>query len=270
MIGAVVFELVAENDERVSEAQGRLLHAALFALVEEMDPGLASRLHDGMNVKPFSVAPLDLPPDAPKAGRDRLLRSGDVVYWRVAALDEAVLRTLLAVPEGSVVRVGRLRLILRRVIADSRERNDVGVLDEAELIGACLSEESVRTIEFRFLTPVAFRVDDSDYPLPVPGLVFSSLADKWTAAELPASIDRNEIRADAERVRPNTWRGETRRVSFGRDRSVTGFVGRFSYDVSALPMEARQVFLLLAQFAVFSGVGRLTAQGLGQTRTTYR
>lgn len=270
MIGAVVFELVAENDERVSDAQGRLLHGAIFALLEETDPGLAFRLHDGTNVKPFSIAPLELPPGAPKVGRDRLLRAGDVVYWRIAALDETVLRALLAVSKGSVVRVGRLRLILRRVIADSGERPDVGVLDEMELIGACLAEESVRSIELRFLTPVAFRVDDSDYPLPIPALVFSSLADKWTAAELPAAIDRNEIRADAERVRPVSWRGETRRVFFGRDRGVTGFVGRFAYDLSALPIEARQVFLLLAQFAVFSGVGRLTGQGLGQTRTTYR
>ena len=154
MIGAVVFELVADNDERVSDAQGRLLHGAFFALLEETDPGLAFRLHDGTNVKPFSIAPLELPLGAPKVGRDRLLRAGDVVYWRIAALDETVLRALLAVTKGSVVRVGRLRLILRRVIADSGERPDVGVLDEMELIGACLAEESVRSIELRFLTPV--------------------------------------------------------------------------------------------------------------------
>ena len=270
MIGAVVFELSAENGERVSDAQGRLLHGALFSLIDAVSPGLAALLHDGTTVKPFSVAPLDLPPDAPKVGRDRLVRAGDVVYWRVAALDEAVLRALLSVPPGSVVQVGRLRLALRRIVADSGERPDVGVIDEMELIGACLAEKSVRSVEFRFLTPVAFRVDDSDYPLPAPALVFSSLADKWTAAELPAAIDRNEIRADAERIYPASWRGETRRVTFGRNRSVTGFVGRFAYDLSALPIEVRQVFLLLAQFAVFSGVGRLTGQGLGQTRTTYR
>lgn len=270
MIGAVVFELVAENGERVSDAQGRLLHGALFSMLAEVDPGFASLLHDGTTVKPFSVAPLELPPDAPKVGRDRLVRAGDVVYWRVAALDEAVLRALLSVPLGSAVQVGRLRLVLRRVVADSGERSDVGVLDETELIAACLSEKSVRSVELRFLTPVSFRVDSSDYPLPTPALVFSSLADKWAAAELPASIERNEIRADAERVYPVSWKGETRRVVFGRDRSVVGFVGRFAYDLSALPMEARQVFLLLGQFAVFSGVGRLTGQGLGQTRTTYR
>lgn len=270
MIGAVVYELVAENGERVSEMQGRLLHAALFAMLEEVDSGFAALLHDGTNVKPFSVAPLELPKDAPRSGSDRLLRVGDVVYWRIAALDGAVLNALLAVPMGSVARVGRLRLRLRRIIADSDERHDVGVVDENELIGACLAVEKLRAVEFQFLTPVSFRVDESDYPLPVPALVFSSLADKWTAAELPASIDRNEIRADADRVRPHSWKGETRHVSFGRERGVTGFVGRFAYDVSALPLEARQVFLILAQFAVFSGVGRLTAQGLGQTRTTYR
>ena len=32
----------------------------------------------------------------------------------------------------------------------------------------------------------------------------------------------------------------------------------------------QRVLLLLAQFANFSGVGRLTGQGLGQTRTRYK
>lgn len=270
MIGAVVFELVAENGERVSDAQGRLLHGALFSLLNGIDRGFASLVHDGMNVKPFSVAPLELPQNAPKVGKDRLLRAGDVVYWRVAALDGAVLRALLAVPEGSAVEVGRLRLVLRRIIADSDERPDVGIIDETELIGACLAVPEVRVIEFRFLTPVAFRVGKSDWPMPTPTLVFSSLADKWTAAELPASFERNEVRADAERISPHAWKGETRHVFLGRDRGVTGFVGRFAYDISALPRDVQRAFLLLAQFAVFSGVGRLTAQGLGQTRTTYR
>ena len=270
MIGAVVYELTAENAERVSEAQGRLLHGALFSLLGEVDHGFASLVHDGMDVKPFSVAPLELPKNAPKAGTDRLLRAGDVVYWRVAALDGAVLQAMLAVPTGTVVQVGRLRLVLRRIIADSEERPDAGALDETELIGACLAVPEVRVIEFRFLTPVSFRVGTGDWPMPTPTLVFSSLADKWTAAELSASFERNEVRADAERVRPHAWRGETRRIFLGRDRGVTGCVGRFAYDVSALPRDVRRAFLLLAQFAVFSGVGRLTAQGFGQTRTTYR
>ena len=270
MIGAVVFELAAENGGQIPEAQGRLLHGAFFALMKETDPALASSLHDDMVVKPFSIAPLELSKRASKTGEGRWVQKGRYVYWRVAALNEAVFRALLAIPKKSVMRVGRLRLKLRRVIADSDKRPDVGVLDEMDLIAACLSVPFVKTVELRFLTPVAFRVNEDDYPLPVPALVFSSLADRWTAVRLPGVIDRKEIRAAAERVRLQSWQGETRRVFFGRSRSVTGFVGTFVFDLSALPADAQRVFLLLAQFAVFSGVGRLTSQGLGQTRTTYQ
>ena len=51
---------------------------------------------------------------------------------------------------------------------------------------------------------------------------------------------------------------------------MLAFSGRFSYDVTALNEEEQHALLLLAQFANFSGVGRLTGQGFGETRAMYR
>ena len=270
MIGAVVYELEAENGERVSDAQGRLLHGALFLLLKTVNPGFAALLHDGMNVKPFSSGPLELPKGTLQEGQDWILRAGDFVYWRITSLDSTLFDALLAVSPGTKIPVGRLCLVLRRIIADHDVRSDTGVIKINKLMDTCLAVPKIHTITFHFRSPVSFRVDKSDYPLPVPVLVFSSLADKWIAAEMPAVIERNEIRADAERVFPLAWRGETRRLYLGRDRGITGFVGRFSYDVSQLDVERQRIFLLLARFAEFSGVGRLTAQGMGQTRMTFR
>ena len=69
---------------------------------------------------------------------------------------------------------------------------------------------------------------------------------------------------------PLEWQGTSRRIYFGRDRGAMAFAGIFAYSLHELPDDRKRLFLMLAQFAVFSGTGRLTAQGFGQTRMEWR
>lgn len=270
MIGAVVYELRAVNGGRVPVAHGRLLHAALFALLRSYSPALAERVHNEMNLKPFTVAELELPRGCQKIGNSWQLKIGDIVYWRVTALEEAILAALISAPPGESLQVGQLTLLLDRVIADSEERSDAGVLDLQALLGACLAEPAVKSITFHFRSPVSFRSYDKDFPFPLPDLIFSSLADKWNQCATAPKIDKGDVQRMAAALLPLEWQGATRRVNFGRERSVLAFEGTFSFAMRGLAREEQRILLLLAQFAVFSGVGRLTAQGLGQTRITYR
>ena len=48
------------------------------------------------------------------------------------------------------------------------------------------------------------------------------------------------------------------------------FAGIFAYSLHELPDDMKRLFLMLAQFAAFSGTGRLTAQGFGQTQMEWR
>ncbi len=218
MIGAVVYRLRAEGAARVPVFHGRWLHGLFFKLMEEYSPELSAYVHEGLNVKPFTVSLLKGRWGKEEGGCCAVAK-GETLRWRVTALREDVLQAALHVRAGDILQAGHLTLRVEAVKVDGTE--DSGVVDEMELVGAALASGRMAELRLRFLSPVAFRRDDKDYPMPDPVFILS-------------------------------------------------FSGRFNYDVTALDEEEQHALLLLAQFATFSGVGRLTGQGFGETRVAYR
>lgn len=267
MIGAVVYRLRAEDTARVPVFHGRWLHGLFFKIMEGYSAELSTYVHETLNVKPFTVSLLKWRQEKDEGGY-RVVARGESLSWRVTALREDVLQAALHVRTGEVLQAGNLPLRVEKVKADGTE--DSGVVDEMELVGAALGAGRIAELRLRFLSPVAFRRDDKDYPTPDPVFIFSSLADKWQQAAMPVEMDRAWVREAAARALLAEWHGSSRRVYFGGDRGMLAFSGRFSYDVTALNEEEQHALLLLAQFANFSGVGRLTGQGFGETRAMYR
>ena len=270
MIGAVVYRLRAVNAAWLPVVHGRFMHAAFFAALRELSPELSGYVHDEMNSKPFTVSFMK---PCQKMHVDRgawQVRPDMEFYWRVTALDETILRVLLALRPGHLMQVGKLSLQITKVMANPEEHAESGILDENELIAACLGIPQVQEIELHFCSPVTFRFFDRDYPVPLPEYIWGSLADKWNQCPLPMELDVAELREQARSIIPLFWEGRTRTMYLSPQRGVMGFEGRFCYDISQQPPEQQQLFLLLAQFSVFAGVGRLTAQGLGQTRISYK
>ena len=271
MIGAAIYRLRAEGSAWLPVVHGRLMHAAFFAALRELSPELSGYVHDQMNLKPFTVSGLVLPKQHLREERGRwYIPAGTILRWRVTGLTEMMVQAIAAIPPGYRLQAGSLPLVVERMSMDPGEEADSGALAEDDLIAACLAVPKVDEITFRFLSPVSFRADDRDYPWPLPAYVFASLADKWRQAGLPGALDKTAIHAEAAALRPLAWQGKSQRVYFAHDRGVLAFTGSFTYDLRGLAPERQQLFLLLAQFAVFAGVGRLTGQGFGQTRITYR
>lgn len=267
MIGAVVYRLRAEGAARVPVFHGRWLHGLFFKIMEEYSPELSAYVHEALTVKPFTVSLLKQRQEKEEGGY-RAVAKGEALRWRVTALQEDILQAALHVRTGDILQAGPLALRVEEVKADGTE--DSGVVDEMELVGAALSAGRIAELRLRFLSPVAFRRGDKDYPTPDPVFIFSSLADKWQQAAMPVEMDRAWIRDAAAKALLAEWHGGSRRVYFGGDRGMLAFSGRFSYDVTALDEEEQHALLLLAQFANLSGVGRLTGQGFGETRAVYR
>ena len=269
MIGAIVYRLRAGKPARLPVFHGRLLHGAVFHILHEFSPELAAAVHDGRNSKPFTVSLLKR--EQRKKEQDRhelMIRAGDIFYWRVTALDEVMLQAFLSLPAGTGLPVGEASFEVEDVIADGRW--ETGMLDEADLIAEALAVPKVQSIAFEFCSPVSFRNYERDYPFPLPELVFGSLADKWLQNELPVDLDRQHIKEMARPLRLLEWEGKSQKVYFAKDRGMLAFTGQFRFETSILPLECQQLFLMLAQFATFAGVGRLTGQGFGRTRVHYR
>ena len=266
MIGAIVYQLRAENSARLSFINGRLMHAAFFKVLHEMSPELEVFVHDSMNIKPFTVSFLNPATDLDSDGKAWFVSRGDKFFWRVTALNENILKAALSLEAGQIMQAGSLIVKVEKITADKNIRSDSGIITEEKLIASCRKRSNIREINFQFLSPVSFRIDNYDAPYPRSELIFASLADKWTQAQMPASVDKKEIRKLAEQLRLTQWQGQSKEFYFARDRGTLGFWGNFVYNIEALSEDVRRVFLLLAKFAEYSGVGRLTAQGFGQTR----
>ena len=270
MIGSAIFQLIAGNSGKLDATQGRLLHAAFFQILNSYSVELAACTHDNVRFKAFTVSELMPVKEKKRKFNTVFVRKGDVFYWRVTVLNDELLRAIASVPVGYVLNVGSIHMTVKKIVMDSDKDKMTGVLDVTHLMAACLSVNMVKKITFHFVSPVSFRTFKDDYPFPLPQLIFGSLAEKWNLAEMPVEFDCEEVRAVAAQLLPIAWKGSTITIFLKKDRGITGFTGDFSFKTDMLPVEKQQMLLLLAQFAFFSGVGRLTGQGMGQTRVTYQ
>lgn len=270
MIGAAIYELTAENSARLPFINGRLMHAAFFQILNELSPALGSFVHSELNIKPFTVSFLEPAEEISSVEDKWLVRRGDKFFWRVTGLNAKILQAITGVPVGGKIRAGTLNLRVDKIICDKKIRGDTGAIVIEDFISAVKNSPPVKEISFEFVSPVTFRIDDFDSPYPRAELIFPSLADKWTQAEMPAAADKKIIRELAAQLRLTEWSGRSKKFYFGHDRGTLAFWGKFSFDVTALDPDVKKVFVLLAKFARFAGVGRLTGQGFGQTRIDFR
>ena len=211
----------------------------------------------------------DLTPEQKeKAGRDIAIIPGHIYRWRVCGLNDTVLKILLSLPADAGMRVGKAQLRLVETVADGSM--DTGVVDEEALIAGALGINAARSLTFQFLTPATFRREDMDYPLPLPELVFGSLAQRWTENEMPLQIDHGRVRDMAWHVKPFHWQGRSVFGYLSKGRGITGFKGTYTYSLEGIDREWQQIFMMLGQYASFAGIGRLTGQGFGRVQFSWR
>ncbi len=266
MIGAIVYVLRAENSAQMSFINGRLMHAAFFNIINNFSRELGDFIHNELNIKPFTVSFIEPVGKISSSGGRWQVRRGDRFFWRVTCLDAEILRAALSVQIDEKIQAGALNLRVDEIICNAEVRADSGVVEIEDFISDVKKIPSFREIGFNFVSPVSFRVDDFDAPYPRAELIFSSLADKWTQAQMPAVVDKKIIRELATQIRLTQWHGQSRKFYLSRDRGTLAFFGKFFFNVENLPNDVRKAFLLLAKFGEFAGVGRLTGQGFGQVR----
>lgn len=261
-ISAAVLELSACESGFLPESHGRLLHAAFLNYICACDNSLSKRLHDESS-KSFSLSELAM--KVKPVNKVYKISSGLKARWRICALGDVVGEVLSCLKIGESIRVGKINFKIDDIFCSPELFPGTGVTSSDELRDYCASASAADRVTIGFMSPASFRVDDKDYPFPKPELVFGSLADRWNRVEGEQVYDTGKIKEIASAyLIPDNWKGETRRVYFGKGREFTRFTGSFSYRLNLLPPEYRVLFAVLAEFGSYAGVGRLTAQGLGQ------
>lgn len=244
---------------------GKAVHALLLRLVSDADTELAAALHDQSETKPFTVS-------EPMALRTRGAAGGSPpayeCFLRVTSYDRALSHLLAEKVLPAVPRI---------IALDDRAFSVQGVFlnnGDHPLSSQTSFEELAerhllappgppRRVTLHFASPTTFRSADKNVPLPLPGLVFGGLADRWNAYS-PVTVPPDVRRYAEEHVAIPQCNVRTRTVQIAGGKQV-GFVGSCSYVALTDDGYWPRIISLLAAFALYSGVGYKTTMGFGQT-----
>jgi CRISPR-associated endoribonuclease Cas6 len=248
---------------------GRAVHAWFLDRVRRADANLAEELHHGQAQRPFTVSNLlgigwrrgevPLSPQETYA-----LRVTSFSPPLSALLQEQVMPAL-----PGTLALGDVPLRVTGSTTDPAGHPWAGSDAFGELVQRhTLSPAVPRRVSLRFASPTLFRSADKNVPLPLPGLVFGGLLDKWNAFA-PIEVHPGVRRFAEECLAISRYRLETVPVRYGDEGqrgTVAGCVGTCGYAIQVRDRYWMGLIHLLAAFALYAGVGRRTTMGLGQAR----
>jgi CRISPR-associated endoribonuclease Cas6 len=122
-----------------------------------------------------------------------------------------------------------------------------------------------RQISLQFTSPTTFKSGGKHIPLPLPELVFGSLLERWNSFAticFPSEVKRYA----AECLAISRYRLSSRVVPMKSGGLRMGAVGEITYTTLNYDRYWMSVINVLAEFALYSGVGAGSGMGLGQCR----
>jgi CRISPR-associated endoribonuclease Cas6 len=273
MLMSWVLSLQPDEPTPAAPNLGREAHAWFLAQVRAADPALAEALHEGQGLRPFTVSDLEgrLPGGAPGPAPLRPDRTYTLRVTTFSPAISAVLRERILPRPPQAVALGEARLRVAGSTVDPAEHPWAASATFEELVQHfTLQPASPRLVGLRLASPTAFRVTGkkSVLPVPLPGLVFGGLLDKWNAFS-PIQVHPDVRRFADECLAVSSYRLETRRVTFGAEGergALSGCVGHCRYYVEVPDRYWMGLVHLLAGFSLYAGVGLRTTMGLGQAR----
>lgn len=266
---------------------GQHAHGAFFSIVEAVDPDLSAKLHEmkGKGTrKPFTVSPVM---GLPRQGRPDFrsledfgnlkvhLREGWECWLRVTLLHEDLFRTFLEYfldsrgKEMPKIRLGDAHFAVSEILTTPGSHPWAG-FTTLEALQQRLDEPAPASITLEFHSPTSFSLGAKDgrerYELiPYPRLVFGNLATAWKALSGEDLVAAVEKYAETN-LRLVVHRLERKPIRL-QNHPQLGSVGRVEYPfIQPEDTPLARALNLLADLAFYTGVGRKTAQGMGQAR----
>jgi len=268
---SLILELVATSSASIPTLRGDHTHALFLNLVREIDPALATRLHDEPEYRPFTISLLNSPMSEPKSFAS--LQEGHTYRLRVTLLDGGPLWQHLSghflEKDQVIVHLDKATFQLARVLSTSGADPTgwAGYTDWQTLASFPASP----VITLQFASPSAFSLGDRRFSLfPEPLLVWDSLLRTWNKyAPEVLYIEKMALREYiTQHVQISDYQLSTARVAF-RELAQKGFQGTCTYQIKIDQIHAPRI-TALAHFARYAGVGSKTTRGMGQTRPLMR
>jgi CRISPR-associated endoribonuclease Cas6 len=249
---AIAIQLVASKQGALPRNLNRAIHAQVMTWLSDVNPELGNQVHNSQEV-PLSISGLighRRQKNVVKAGDEFILRAG-ILY---GGLISPLLQGLDKQGLEPVVMVD-FPFSVKAIYAMPGSHPQVGSSQYSLLAKAPSLGQSI-TLEF--LSPTSFKQEQHIQPFPLPHSVFGSLLKRWNTFA-PQDLALPKIQWDGW-VAAYDLKTKAVRMEGGPQ---IGSVGWVKYHFPN-PEQAR-IATILTHFAYFSGVGRKTAMGMGQT-----
>lgn len=293
MLTSILLTLAADCNAVLPEHLGRANYAVTLARLNEVAAGLGDTIHALEGFKPLTCSGLfaiGRKESTKKTGHQTefqtVIRSGDRFQVHVTGLTPQVSRALVKgfveEPPGAWSVSGYTFRVVK-TLCDT----------EIDYWTGCTSYEALAAqpilaghpfapqVTLAFLSPTSFQSNNLHMPLPLPNLVFGSLVDRWnhfsSLMKMPGElrtlllaklgISHYELRSQAIPQKSGAdGRGRgPKPLHIGAE----GFVTYTLLDKQENPhqfVELSGKLQILANFAMYSGVGVKTTTGMGQCR----
>ncbi len=270
---SLVLNLVPQSPIPAQFLTGRHLHALFFNLVSSVDRKLGDYLHQSTADKAFTVSPLQPQRRQIQPGikentlqweHQKAIPTGTPCWWRISLLDDTLFSQLtqlwLNINPEHPWHLGPADLYITRILGTPQANQPwANANSYAEIYQE--ASETNRVISLNFATPTAFRQGQFDTALPTRECVFNSLLHRWNKY---SSIEIDNIAIES--IFPSFVDIRTEVLADSRSKFI-GIVGEVVYRLlgDVEPLAIKQINAL-ADFALYSGVGRKTPMGMGMTR----
>jgi len=242
---------------------GRAAQAVFLRHVATVDESLAEALHVPDKPRPFTCSSLI---GATRASHESVTVTPENEYrLRFTVLHEP-LEGIAMEPPPSVALDG-CQFAVEGVLEGSKALGWVARATWEELSAPWLLSHRRATsrVELEFVSPTTFRSAGMLVPLPLPGLVFGSLLDRWNCFA-PVALHEDLRRYAEECVAVERYRLHTRALRMKSGVVQRGFVGECAYRMLRKDQFWMSQLQLLADAALYLGVGYQTVVGMGQSR----
>lgn len=266
MLVAIQVPLTAGQDHELPADVGRANYAEVLNQFNRIDGRLANLVHEGEGAKPLTCSSLIGPRTN---GRSLFVRQGETYSVRLTGLTSEVSQGLLTAFQESppaIWRVHGCSFAVTKAVCDAAIDPWTGKTTYGELAAQpLLDEERNDRLNFIFDSLTAFKSAGHHFPLPLPEMVFGSLADRWNAFS-PVVLSPEMRTFGHESIGISDFNLRSQHLSTKNEGMVIGGAGRVTYRLFTANHNWLAQVHMLANFAVYSGVGVKTTFGMGRLR----
>lgn len=271
---SLVLNLLPQSSIPPQYLTGRHLHALFLTLVSSVDSTLGDRLHDSTADKAFTLSPLQtrgqggykvkVPSGDLQYFHQQAIPAGTPCWWRISLLDDTLFTQLtqlwLNLNPSHPWHLGPADLYITSIQGTPQSTQPwANATTYTQLYEQ--ASDNIRTFNFNFATPTAFRQGQYDTTLPTRECVFNSLLSRWHKY---SGIEFSQI--PIESIFPSFLNIHTEILADSRSKFI-GILGQVNYRIlgDVEPMQIKQINAL-ADLALYAGVGRKTTMGMGMIR----